>query len=229
MKKLLFAVSGLLLAMAVNAQTITSPDGNIKVNLSVNGEGTPCYNITYKDAVVIQDSPLGLATSVGDFTKGLTLQKAGEPTKVEGSYDLTNGKKAHFTFSANELTVTYAQGNNPAFDVTFHVDNDNVAFRYMLHKQGRRQDRLSCMVNTEITAFIMPQGTKTFLCPQMGPQGGFARTAPSYETYYEYDAEMGKNGQGRGYTFPALFREEVQLPAATNTALLILKMPSSVG
>ncbi|MBQ7687386.1 MAG: glycoside hydrolase family 97 protein [Bacteroidaceae bacterium] len=200
------------------AQTITSPDGNIKVNLSVNSEGTPYYNITYGNTVVIQDSPLGLATSVGDFTKGLSLKSAGGSKQVEGSYDLTNGKKAHFTFSANEQTVTYAKGNNNAFDVTFHVDNNNVAFRYMLYKQGNRQDRLSCMVNSESTAFTMPQGTKTFLCPQMGPQGGFARTAPSYETFYEYDAEMGKNGQGRGYTFPALFREEVQLPAAKKKA-----------
>ncbi len=118
------------------AQTITSPDGNIKVNLSVNSEGTPYYNITYNDAVVIQDSPLGLATSVGDFTKGLSLKSAGESKQVEGSYDLTNGKKAHFTFSANEQTVTYAKGNNNAFDVTFHVDNNNVAFRYMMYKQG---------------------------------------------------------------------------------------------
>ena len=74
------------------AQTITSPDGNIKVSLSVNSEGTPYYNITYGNTVVIQNSPLGLATSVGDFTKGLSLKSAGESKQVEGSYDLTNGK-----------------------------------------------------------------------------------------------------------------------------------------
>ena len=118
MYKLLLTISGLVFAWSMNAQTITSPDGNIKVNLSVNSEGTPYYNITYGDVVVIQDSPLGLATTVGDFTKGLTLKSAGESKLVEGSYDLTNGKKAHFTFAANEQTVTYARGNGNKKDGT---------------------------------------------------------------------------------------------------------------
>ena len=36
--------------------------------------------------------------------------------------------------------------------------------------------------------------------------GGFARTAPSYETSYSLDDQMGKNGWGEGYSFPCLFR-----------------------
>ena len=52
----------------------------------------------------------------------------------------------------------------------------------------------------------MPEGTTTFLCPQMKPMTGFARTAPSYETGYTLDDAMGKNGWGSGYTFPCLFK-----------------------
>ena len=52
--------------IAMTAQTVSSPDGNLKVNLSVNAEGTPVYNVTFGGVAVIEDSPLGMATTVGD-------------------------------------------------------------------------------------------------------------------------------------------------------------------
>ena len=65
---------------------------------------------------------------------------------------------------------------------------------------------LSCVVKEEMTGFVLPEGSTTFLCPQSKPMGGFARTSPSYETPYKADDSMGKNGWGEGYTFPCLFR-----------------------
>ncbi|MBQ2590872.1 MAG: hypothetical protein II569_03940, partial [Paludibacteraceae bacterium] len=56
------------------------------------------------------------------------------------------------------------------------------------------------------SGYVLPEGTTTFLCPQMKPMTGFARTAPSYETGYTPDDVMGKNGWGFGYTFPGLFK-----------------------
>ena len=61
-------------------------------------------------------------------------------------------------------------------------------------------------MESEATGFRMADGTTTFLCPQSGAMGGFARTTPSYETPYTVDDAMGKNGYGEGYSFPCLFR-----------------------
>ena len=133
----------------------------------------------------------------------------GEVKQVSDSYSIATLKKNNISYTANEQTFTYNQSaGKPAIDITFHVDNQNVAFRYMIYRQRpqRGDERVACLVSDEVTDYVMPQGTTTFLCPQMTPQTGFARTAPSYETYYEYDGEMGKNGHGRGYTFPALFK-----------------------
>jgi hypothetical protein len=58
----------------------------------------------------------------------------------------------------------------------------------------------------EKTSFSLPEGTTTFLAPQVKPMGGFARTYPSYETPYAADEPTGRNGWGEGYTFPCLFR-----------------------
>ena len=213
------------------AQQAVSPDGHLRVQVSCN-DGKASYTVMLDNDVVIEDSPLGLKTSIGDFTKGLKLTEANPQAKqVSESYSLPNAKIQNISYTANEYTYSFTvsqpvrqrqrpgqQQNGqqpqmrdvPAFDVVMHIDNSNVAFKYVVYTQG---DRKSCLVQEESTAYTFPTGTTTFLCPAMTPQTGFARTAPSYETFYEYDAEMGKNGHGRGYTFPAMFKVKAQAPA----------------
>ena len=190
------------------SEIVSSPDGNLKVHLSMAEGGRPQYCVTFGNDTVIQQSHLGLNTSIADFTKGLTLAKAEEVKQVSDTYEIATLKKNHITYTANEQTFTFEAEGKPAIDITFHVDNQNVAFRYMVYRQRkpRQDERVACLVTDEMTDYAMPAGTTTFICPQMTPQTGFARTAPSYETYYEYDGEMGKNGHGRGFTFPALFK-----------------------
>ncbi len=193
--------------MAAN-EIVSSPDGNLKVHLSMAEGGRPQYCVTFGNDTVIMNSHLGLNTSIADFTQGLSLAKAGEVKQVSDTYDIATLKKRNISYTANEQTFTFESDGKPAVDIQFHVDNQNVAFRYMVYrqKQPRQDERVACLVTDEMTDFVMPTRTTTFLCPQMTPQTGFARTAPSYETYYEYDGEMGKNGHGRGFTFPALFK-----------------------
>lgn len=46
--------------MAVNAQKLTSPDGNFVMNFSLSPEGAPVYELSYKDKPIIKPSTLGL-------------------------------------------------------------------------------------------------------------------------------------------------------------------------
>lgn len=203
MKSTLALVFVFLSSCLAFAQDITSPNGSVKVTVACDN-GKPTYSVSYQDKAVLLQSALGLKTSIGDFSNNLTISEVSNVKAVSGNYSLPNAKKRDITFSANERIYTFstAEGKK-AFSVVMHVDDNNVAFRYHIYPQG---ERLACLVSEEQTAYLLPEGTKTFLCPQMTPQTGFARTAPSYETYYEYGGEMGKNGHGRGYTFPALFK-----------------------
>lgn len=188
---------------AALAQTLCSPDGNVKVVVTVEN-GKPGYSIDYEGETFIKHSPLGLKTSLGDFTGEMKLSKISDVKKVEDRYSLQTIKKSNVVYEANEITYSFddAKGRH-IYDVIFRADNDNVAFKYKMYPIG---DRLSCTVSDEATGFLFPEGTTSFLCPQMKPQGGWARTAPSYETFYTTDEPLGKNGDGYGYTFPALFR-----------------------
>ncbi|MCQ2247009.1 MAG: glycoside hydrolase family 97 protein [Bacteroidaceae bacterium] len=195
-------VALLMVCSSVQAQSITSPNGNLKVDISCTN-GKASYSIVLDADTMIAQSPLGLKTSLGDFRNGLKLSKISAIQSVSENYTMPNAKKSNISYTANEATYYFTNNEGvPVFDVVMHVDNSNVAFKYKVYNQ---KDRLSCLVEEESTGYTMPEGTTTFLCPQMTPQTGFARTAPSYETYYEWDAEMGKNGHGRGFTFPALF------------------------
>ena len=46
--------------VVANAQKLTSPDGNLEMNFSLDGKGAPVYELSYKGKTVIKPSKLGL-------------------------------------------------------------------------------------------------------------------------------------------------------------------------
>jgi hypothetical protein len=142
-------------------------------------------------------------TNIGDYTQGLTLKEGFGSMPVSETYTLNNIKQRQVSYQANEGVATYLQNGLPVMDITFRVSNRDVAFRYKIYP---KRDTRVCVVQSEASGFVLPEGTTTFLCPQSKPMGGFARTSPSYETSYTLDDAMGKNGWGEGYTFPCLFK-----------------------
>lgn len=182
---------------------VSSPDGNLVVTV-MDRDGEAFYSVNYKGKAFLLDSPLGLVTDIGDFSKNLTLNPEVVINQVSDSYSLPNIKFSQVEYRANQGVFIFADKNGrTVFNMVFNVSNNDIAFKYVLTPQRN----LCCVVKEEKTGFVFPDGTTTFLCPQMAPKSGFARTAPSYETSYTLDDQMGKNGGGRGYTFPCLFRE----------------------
>lgn len=195
----------LCLALSVQAEerSFVSPDGKIKVVVT-DEQGTPDYTVSYNNEVFILQSPLGLKTNIGDFTEGMTLKTANSEVKpINETYELATIKQSKVNYVANEAVCTFEKDGKVIYDIIFRVSNRDVAFKYRMYPQ--RETR-SCIVQEEATAFQLPEGTTTFLCPQVKPMGGFARTYPSYETPYSVDEPTGKNGWGEGYTFPCLFK-----------------------
>ena len=195
----------LCLALSVQAEerSFVSPDGKIKVVVT-DEQGTPDYTVSYNNEVFILQSPLGLKTNIGDFTEGMTLKTANSEVKpINETYELATIKQSKVNYVANEVVCTFEKDGKVIYDIIFRVSNRDVAFKYRMYPQ--RETR-SCIVQEEATAFQLPEGTTTFLCPQVKPMGGFARTYPSYETPYSVDEPTGKNGWGEGYTFPCLFK-----------------------
>ena len=193
-----------LMASSASAleKQVASPDGKLVVTVNDNG-GKPAYQVTLDGKVFLLPSALGLNTNIGDFTQGMMMTDASDVEAVNESYQLDRIKKSHVDYKANRQAITFSKDGKKVYDIIFQVSNNDIAFRYQLYPQGETR---CIVVKQEATSYQMPQGTTSFLCPQMKPMTGFARTAPSYETNYDLDVPVGERLSATGYTFPCLFK-----------------------
>lgn len=203
MKKLFLSLTVLMVAGTLAAQelTVTGPDQRLKVRVSTK-QGIPTYAVTYNEKSILEDSPLGLVTSVGDFSKEMTLTDHKE-TIVDETYEQNRIKTSKVHYQAKELICTFVNAQKKKIEITFRVSNNDIAYRYSLPQYGQTAH---CIIEKETTGFDFPQQTTTFICPQATPMIGWMHTKPSYEEEYKADEPIGTPSQyGRGYTFPCLF------------------------
>ena len=204
MKKIALILSVMLLGlpMAAKEEQVAGPDGRLVVTVSDQG-GKPTYSVTYDGVAFVAPSPLGVKTDMGDFSEGLVL-KGFAQEEVADDYSVPTIKKSTVHYRANKGVFSFEKDGKPAIDLIFQVSANDIAFRYKIYPQKR--DTKVCVIFEEATGYVFPEGTTGFLSPMMGPMSGFARTTPSYETDYQADQPLGRNGDGHGYVFPALFR-----------------------
>lgn len=205
MKKNLFLFVLLLGITRLYAQDIIStksPDGLLELKTGLKG-GKPYYSVTYNNKNFLEDSPLGLKTSIGDFSENLKyISKTSR--QINESYTLDRAKVSHVNYKAEEIVCTYENESNDTLRIIFRVSNNDVAFSYSLHAKGKKTN---CFVFGENTGFKFPSYSTTFITYQSPAMVGWERTKPSYEEDYTYDEPVGTPSKyGVGYTFPGLFR-----------------------
>jgi hypothetical protein len=181
-------------------QDIQSPDGLLKVILK-SESGKTTYVVTYKNKTMLEESPLGLESTIGDFSTGLTFLSESKK-QIEENYYLPNGKTSRIHYLANELTVSYLNKNKDTLQVLFRVSNNDIALAYRLASPKQTH----CTIKRELTGFNFPAHTTTFITPQAPSGEGWMKTKPSYEEEYTNEEPIGTPSKYRlGYTFPALF------------------------
>jgi hypothetical protein len=207
MKKTVLFSFMLALFMPVEAGarevSITSP--NTKLTLKVSDEGPQAtYAITLDGQQMLLPSALGFSADFGDFTQSLKIIDT-KTSKVDRSYEMRQVKQSKMHYVAEVLTVDFENAKGQKMSVEFSVSNNDVAFRYHIPRQ--KNDNPKCaVIEKESTAFVLPNGTTTFITPQSSPMVGWERTKPSYEEGYSSDGAMTARSQYRqGYTFPCLF------------------------
>lgn len=179
-----------------------SPDRNLQVSVMLK-EGTLHYNVSYKGAPILEDSPLGMITNVSDFSRDLRFVEKSDRV-IRNNYSIKTTKQSQINYLANEVMATYETPRKEKISIVFRVSNNDIAFKYALVQNG---ETARCIIEKELTGFKFPQYTTTFLTPQATPMIGWMRTKPSYEEEYVPDEPVGTPSKyGVGYTFPGLFR-----------------------
>ncbi|WP_431241356.1 glycoside hydrolase family 97 catalytic domain-containing protein [Flavobacterium sp. P21] len=199
---LLFSISYSIQAQKTEA---FSPDKNIKLEISVNN-GNAFYNVSFQNNEFLGQSPLGLVSSVGDFSKNLKLVGSAKE-KIQESYKLDRSKVSQVNYKANQLKCIFTNTANDTLNVIFRITNTDIAFSYIIPKSKKNSG--NCTIEKEITGFKLPSKSTTFITPQAPPLSGWEKTKPSYEEEYTREATIGTKSQyGLGFTFPALFHVE---------------------
>ena len=184
---------------------VSSPSDKLKVNVSDAG-GRLYYSVTFDGQEVLQPSALGLKTSVGDFTKSLSIVDTQNST-ISESYQMRGTKASSASYKANTLTLNLQNKDGRTFSILFQVSDHDIAFRYQIPRQKiNKIEYKRARILSELSSFNFPEATTTFISPQIGPETGWEQTKPSYEEGYSADAPMAVESQyGHGYIFPALF------------------------
>ena len=185
--------------------TVSSPNGQLQVTVAEAG-GRVTYSATLAGQQVLLPSALGLKTSLGDLTKELTVTGS-QTDAVHEQYTMRGTKASSGDYNANTLTVNLQNKDGITFSVLFQVSDRDIAFRYSFPRQkvGKIEYK-RVRILSEASSFNFPDGTTTFISPQIGPETGWEQTKPSYEEGYSADAPMDTPSQyGHGYIFPALF------------------------
>ena len=205
MKHLILIASLLLsgtVGMAQNSVSVKSPDSKLEVKLeSFNGRAF--YSVELNGKTFLEESPLGLITSVGNFADSLTFVSE-TSRSINETYELNRAKVSHVDYRANEGVYSFVNPNQDTLNVIFRVSNNDVAFCYRVIAKDRNT---MAKIYEEATGFNLPDYSTTFITSQSTPMIGWEQTKPSYEELYTDDEPVGTPSQyGVGYTFPALFK-----------------------
>ena len=185
--------------------TVSSPNGQLQVSVSEAG-GRVKYAATFEGQQVLLPSALGLKTSMGDLTKDLAITGS-KTDAVHEQYTMRGTKASSADYQANVLIIHLKNKDGVTFDIRFQVSDNDIAFRYEMPRQKwQKKDMKRVRILAEASSFDFPDGTTTFISPQIGPETGWEQTKPSYEEGYSADGDMNTPSQyGHGYIFPALF------------------------
>jgi len=230
-RKNLSVVAMLFCALIVNAQKLTSPDGNLEMNFSLDGKGAPMYELSYKGKTVIKPSKLGLELKKEDANKhtdfewkevkdastldiktnlydGFKIEKT-EITSFDETWKPVWGEEKEIRNHYNQLAVTLAQPkNNRYIIIEFRLFNDGLGFRYDFPQQPNLN---YFIIKEERSQFAMTGDHKAFWIPG------------DYDTQ-EYDYTESRLSEIRGLMKEAITPNSSQTPfspTGVQTALMI--------
>jgi alpha-glucosidase len=194
-------IASFVLALPGLAHALSSPDGQLQVDVSVNEQQQLVYTVQRAGQPVLQASRLGLLLEQGDYANGLKLVGSSKVKPHREQYTLAAGKKSRVDYRANEQSFTVANAKGQKFTVTLRASNDGLALRYTVSGPGRKTFK------EELTSFAFPADARAWLQPMAVAKTGFGRTNPSYEEHYQADIPVGTKAPSHaGWVFPALFR-----------------------
>ena len=198
----------------LKAQNLTSPNGELQMNFSVNAQGEPVYELSYKGRAVLKPSKLGLELKDDPgLMNGFAIADV-ETSTFDETWKPVWGEESQIRNHYNEMAVTLnqkAQERNMV--IRFRLFDDGLGFRY----EFPLQENLNYFViKEEHTQFAMTGDHTAFWIPG------------DYDTQ-EYDYTESKLSEIRGLMKGAITPNSSQTPFSETGVQTALQMKTDDG
>lgn len=148
---------------AMMAESITSPNGNLHLDFTVNAQGEPVYQLFYKGKAVVKPSKLGLELKDDPGLMNNFTLTGTETSTFDETWKPVWGEVAQIRNHYNELAVTLEQkAQNRNMIIRFRLYNDGLGFRYEFPLQRNLN---YFIVKEEHTQFAMTGDHLAFWIP----------------------------------------------------------------
>ncbi len=148
---------------AMMAESITSPNGNLHLDFTVNTQGEPVYQLFYKGKAVVKPSKLGLELKDAPGLMSNFTLTGTETSTFDETWKPVWGEVAQIRNHYNELAVTLEQkAQNRNMIIRFRLYNDGLGFRYEFPLQRNLN---YFIVKEEHTQFAMTGDHLAFWIP----------------------------------------------------------------
>ena len=153
----------LSMSSAAMAESITSPNGQLQLNFSVNSQGEPVYELFYKGKAVIKPSKLGLELKNDPgLMNGFTLADT-QTSTFDETWEPVWGEVKQIRNHYNEMAVTLDQkAQDRNIIIRFRLFDDGLGFRYEFPLQKNLN---YFVIKEERTQFAMTGDHKAFWIP----------------------------------------------------------------
>ena len=204
----------LFMSSAAMAESITSPNGQLQLNFSVNPQGEPVYELFYKGKAVIKPSKLGLELKNDPgLMNGFTLADTKTSTFDE-TWEPVWGEVKQIRNHYNEMAVTLNQkAQDRNIIIRFRLFDDGLGFRYEFPLQKNLN---YFVIKEERTQFAMTGDHKAFWIPG------------DYDTQ-EYDFTESKLSEIRGLMKEAITGNASQTQFSPTGVQTSLQMKTADG
>ena len=163
MKKLLTLLGVLGMSVAAWAQTLNSPDGNLKLTFGLSAEKTPVYSLEYKDKQVVKESKMGFVLKPAlDFSKNFSVVDT-EFSESTSTWNPVLGQYHEIEDNHKEMLVELKQEKTGwLLNIRFRLFDDGLGFRYEFPVQGNLRN---FTLVEELTEFCLGGDHKAFWIP----------------------------------------------------------------
>lgn len=204
----------LFMSRAAMAESITSPNGQLQLNFSVNSQGEPVYELFYKGKAVIKPSKLGLELKNDPgLMNGFTLADT-QTSTFDETWEPVWGEVKQIRNHYNEMAVTLDQkAQDRNIIIRFRLFDDGLGFRYEFPLQKNLN---YFVIKEERTQFAMTGDHKAFWIPG------------DYDTQ-EYDFTESKLSEIRGLMKSAITGNASQTQFSPTGVQTSLQMKTADG